>query len=100
MTATETRKAYTHDANGRITQPGKFENEPIFAPYFWDLALEGLADRDNGRSFDFKFDFSDIGMQSKCDIRLLQDWPELKRWLGRKRTLKLVEDSQGFVHCL
>jgi hypothetical protein len=99
MTATETRKAYTHDANGRITQPGKFEGEPIFAPYFWNLALEGLADRGNGRSFDFKFSFTGKGASAQTDRGLLKDFPELKAWLGRKRTLKLVEDSQGFVHC-
>lgn len=27
-----------------ITQPGKYEGEPVFAPHYWDLALEGFAD--------------------------------------------------------
>lgn len=83
------RASYRHDSAGRITQPGKFEGEPIFAPYYWDLAMEGFADADNGATFTFKFKSSDQ------DFTL---WPELKQWLGRKRTLKLWEDSQGFVH--
>jgi len=89
------RDEYQMDNNGRITNPGKFEGEPIFAPHFWNLALEGFADSDNGRSYSFRFSFS-----APEDKKLATDWPELKRWLGRKRSLKLVEDSQGFVHCL
>lgn len=27
----------------KITSPGKFEGEPIFAPYYWNLGLEGPA---------------------------------------------------------
>ena len=100
MTPQETRKAYRHDATGRITQPGKFEGEPIFAPYFWNLALEGIADRDNGHSFVFRFAFTGSGASSQADRELLKDFPELKRWLGRKRALMLAEDSYGFVHCL
>jgi len=96
MTPQEIRKAYQHDANGRITQPGKFEGEPIFAPYLYDWALEGRSDTDNGHSFGFRFNFT----KHEQDRQLAKDFPELKRWLGRKRTLKLVEDSQGFVHCL
>jgi hypothetical protein len=87
------RKEYTADNAGRITDPGKFEGEPIFAPYFWDLALQGFADDDNGQVFKFKFAF---GEQDKA---ILADWPELAKWLGRKRTLHMSEDSQGFVRC-
>jgi hypothetical protein len=76
----------------RITQPGKFEGEPVFAPYFWELALEGMADRDNGEVFTFRFAFN----TTDADIAFK---PELLRWLGKKRTLNLREDSQGFVHC-
>lgn len=100
MTATEIRKAYKHDANGRITQPGKFEGEPIFAPYFWGIALDGFADSDNGHSYGFRFSFGGTGASADSDRKILKDFPELKEWLGRKRSLKLVEDSQGFVHCL
>jgi hypothetical protein len=100
MTAAEIRKEYTHDANGRITQPGKFEGEPIFAPYFWNIALEGFADSDNGHSYGFRFNFGGKGAIADADRTILVAFPELKKWLGRSRSLKLVEDSQGFVRCL
>lgn len=81
---------YACDAGNRITNPGKFEGEPIFAPYLWDRALEGLSDYDDGKTFYFRFNKADLD---------LSIWPELKQWLGRKRTLKLREDDNGFVHC-
>lgn len=80
---------YQHE-NERITSPGKFEGEPVFAPHFWNIGLEGFADEDNGKVYLFKFKTTDAEMQA---------WPELKKWLGRKRTLRLVENDQGFVHC-
>lgn len=83
---------YANDGK-RITQPGKFEGEPVFAPYFWDLALEGFSDRDDGQTFTFRFAFA----TTDADIPFRS---ELEQWLGRKRTLNLREDSQGFVHCL
>lgn len=82
---------YQNDGQ-RITQPGKFEGEPVFAPHFWNLALEGFADRDDGQTFTFRFAFNttdkDIAFKS-----------ELQAWLGSKRTLNMQEDEQGFVHC-
>lgn len=84
---------YEHDQAStykRITQPGKFEGEPIFAPHFWNMAMEGFSDGDDGRTFLFKFKNGDPDFSA---------WPELRQWLGRKRTLRMVEDSQGFVHC-
>lgn len=89
-TAENIRQAYTHTPDGRITQPGKFEGEPIFAPYYWQAGLEGFADSDNGTAFGFRF--SNAG----DDFTL---WPELKKWLGRKRAMKLYEDDNGFVRC-
>lgn len=86
----DVRASYAHDSTGRITQPGKFEGEPIFAPYYWGVAMEGFADSDHGKTFGFRF--------KKADPDFIL-WPELKKWLGRKRALKLWEDSQGFVHC-
>jgi hypothetical protein len=84
------RKQYAHDSNGRITQPGKFEGEPIFAPYYWQVGLEGFADSDDGNCYGFRFRNGDT------DFTL---WPELKRWLGRKRSMRLHEDGCGFVRC-
>lgn len=83
---------YANDG-ARITQPGKFEGEPIFAPYFWDLALNGMADQDDGETFTFRFAFA----TTDCDIAFRK---ELQQWLGRRHGFSMKEDSQGFVHCL
>jgi hypothetical protein len=64
------------------------------------LALEGLADSDNGSVYTFKFSFrNDWTGPTGSDAKLLADWPELKAWLGRSRTLSLREVGNGFVHC-
>lgn len=89
MTRQEIEQNYTVE-NGRITSPGKFEGESVFVPYFWEVGLDGGADRDDGRVYTFKF---------KRDDAELIEWPELKKWLNGKRTLHLYEDTQGFVHC-
>lgn len=87
MTLTEVKNEYQieHD---RITSPGKFEGEPVFAPHFWDMGLQGFADSDDGQVYKFKITPKDR-----------EEWPQLDAWLGRKRTLSLREDDQGFVHC-
>lgn len=73
---------YSVDESGRITNAGKFEREPLWAPYFWGAALDGMADDDDGHYF--RFDLTD-------DDKAL--WPELA---GHK-LVKLIEDSNGFV---
>lgn len=77
----------------RIVSPGKFEGEPCFAPYYWELALQGFSDGDNGKVYSFRFAFN--GNDKDCVFEAA-----LKRWLGRKRALRMFEDSQGFVHCV
>lgn len=76
--------------DGRVVSPGKFEGQPVFAPHFWQIGLEGFADADDGQTYVFKF-------TNGCDD--FREWPELKKWLGRKRSLRLVENAQGFVSC-
>lgn len=83
------RCKYENDGE-RITASGKFEGQPVFAPYFWKIALDGMADRDDGFVFTFKL--------LHCDSDFNR-WPTLRAWLGRKRTLRIREDSQGFVSC-
>lgn len=90
MTRQEILAAYDVDSNGRIVSPGKFEGEPIFAPYFWDIGLSGFADSDNGRFYSFRINKDDEAHH---------EFPELKQWLGRCRVLRMSQDGQGFVHC-
>ena len=33
--------------NGIIVSPGKFEDEPIYAPYFYDAVMNGFQDDTN-----------------------------------------------------
>jgi hypothetical protein len=90
MTRQETLNAYSVNEHGTITSPGKFEGEPIFAPLFWSIGLDGCADSDDGKVYTFHIRKTDPEHQQ---------FPELAKWLGRRRTLRLREDNQGFVHC-
>ena len=72
---------YTNNGE-RITQPGKFEGCPVWAPSFWESGLEGMADEDDGDAYLF-----DITDQDR------EDWPSLA---GIAR-VELREDSNGFV---
>lgn len=35
---------YTVNEHGIIQDPGKFEAEPIYVPYFWNVVLDGIAE--------------------------------------------------------
>jgi hypothetical protein len=81
MTRKEIETTY-HVVNGRITSPGQFEGEAIYVPHFWDIFLNGFADRDDGNTLGF-----DVTQEDK------QEFPELKR----RRTVKLYQRDDGFV---
>lgn len=66
----------------RITSPGKFQGEGRHVPFFWNLAMRGFADRDDGVVFGFDLTSKDKDL-----------FPELK---GR-RTVRLLEREDGFV---
>lgn len=65
-----------------VSHPGKFEGEAVYVPYYWDIYLDGGADRDDGDV---------LGFDVSPDERVM--FPELK---GR-RTVKLIESNDGFV---
>lgn len=68
---------------GRILSPGKFEGEMLYVPYFWEAYCNGMADRDDGTVLGFDITPEDRAM-----------FPELGK---RRRTVKLIERSDGFV---
>ena len=68
--------------HGIIKTPGQFEGEMLYVPYFWDAYLNGMADRDDGKTLGFDLTKEDKDM-----------FPELK---GR-RTIKLYQRTDGFV---
>lgn len=69
-----------------VKGPGKFEGEPIYAPYFWDLAMmSGEDDTEwDGDTMISVFDVSDE------DLAM---FPEL----NGVKTIRLWEDGNGFV---
>ncbi len=71
--------------DGIIRTPGKFEGQPAWVPYYWDLGIDGCADADgNGKDtpFIFHLDSSDSYI-----------WPELARVF----TITLATDAHGNV---
>ncbi len=46
MTRADILALYDLNELGIISSPGKFEGEPVYAPFFWDTLLEGGADEE------------------------------------------------------
>lgn len=82
MTRDEVMRGYVVDDYGTIRSPGKFEGEMLYVPHFWGVYLDGCADRDNGKVLGF-----DVTKEDKVEF------PELKK----RRTINLIERSDGFV---
>jgi hypothetical protein len=83
----ETRQALENEykvIDGRITSPGKFEQEMIYAPWLYDLAL-------NGGSSETHADGSDVFELEDLD-RLV--FPEL----GQSKYALVTYSDQGFVY--
>lgn len=81
MTREEILRDYNVE-NDRITDSGKFENEPIYAPYFYDAYLNGFYDDYNDAYIHFDVTDEDIAR-----------FPEL---IGIK-SVHLYESDCGFV---
>ena len=83
VTRKEIEKDYSVDS-GVIQSPGKFEAEMLYVPYFWDKALNGLAEEDENGDFIF-----DVGDEDR------KEFPELKDVVS----ISLWSDENGFVYC-
>lgn len=81
MTRAEIEREYKV-VDGVIRSPGKFEGEPVYAPYFWDAFLSGMVDEDDGEYL--YFDVNDD------DRRIFPELKDVNR-------VSLREDDQGFV---
>ena len=86
MTRDEVLKHYKVD-DGVIRSPGKFEGEPVWAPAFWELALESSHDE---LTYDDDCPVSHFTVTD--DDRAM--WPELTE----VKTIRLWESDQGFVN--
>ena len=72
--------------DGIIRNPGKFECECVWVPYYWDLALNGEGEDE----------FEDDG--ESMATRFVVDSDEAEAFgLECGATVELFEDSQGFV---
>lgn len=82
MTREEILREYEVDANGIIRSLGKFEAEMLYAPYFYQVMLDGGTEQVSGADF-VVLDSTDRAQ-----------FPEL----GTAYGIALEESEQGFVH--
>jgi hypothetical protein len=83
MTRHEISQQYKLDDNGEfICSPGKFEGEPVYAPYFYDALLNGGADEDDGKTAIF-----DVNDDDRREFPTLADVARVS----------LSETNDGFV---
>jgi hypothetical protein len=74
---------YDVDESGRIRDPGKFEGEMLYVPYFYGFYLNGL--------FDDEDDTGKLVFYVTEEDR--KEFPELKN----RKIIRLYETQQGFV---
>ena len=67
-----------------IIRTGKFGGQPVYAPYFWKQAKDGLADARQGRAY--IFDITDKDRK---------EYPEL----GPYDIVRISSDKEGFITC-
>ena len=77
------KKEHYRKNPGLITTPGKFKGCKRYAPYFYDLWNEGMADIDRGKYSAFK-----VTAEDKAKF------PELKK----RKWVRIAEDDNGFVY--
>ena len=90
MTREQILKDYAVNVeHGIIESPGKFEGEMIYAPYFYDLCINGFSE---DARYDDEYRQIDIFTICADDV---QQFPELAGLEGC--TLELYESDQGFI---
>jgi hypothetical protein len=83
MTRKELLEMYDVDAQGIIRNPGKFEGEMLYVPYFWDLYMNGCATNETEDSI----------LIFVVEPEDAEAFPELED----KEQVRLWEQDQGFV---
>lgn len=86
MTRADVLRQYDVDTHGVIRSPGKFEGEMLYAPYFYEIALDNGGD---GIATDDDPNSPSIFVESED----LAEFPEL----GDTKEVILSENSVGFV---
>ena len=71
-----------------INSPGKFEGEPQYTPYYWNMVLHGAADETIGPIERWTYDIFEVTEDDK-DI-----FPELEN----VKVISVTSDEFGFVY--
>lgn len=75
--------SYTWNSYGIITDPGKFEGEMLYIPYFWQVSLDGCVDiKPNG---EISIEIEDL------DIKAFEDWLDYFQTRGINKIEGLVK---------
>ena len=81
--------SFDYDDHGLITNPGKFERECRYVPYFWNMTLHDAQDDIEYTEFMGFYLFS----ITKDDIKIFSELKDIE-------SVTVYEDSQGFVYSL
>ncbi len=84
MTREQITNEYNVNEHGIIQNPGQFEGEMLYVPYFWDAYLNGMADNDDGEVLTFTVNDEDRFK-----------FPEL----ADVKEIDLIQTDSGFVVC-
>ncbi len=85
MDRQEIEQTYNVSAHGTIESPGQFEGEMLYAPYFWDMVLDGCGES----IFDGDLEISVFDVNDE-DLAM---FPEL----GNTDKIALWQNEQGFI---
>jgi hypothetical protein len=88
----EVCEAHEADDRGIITSPGKFEGEPLWVAFFWELALLGFE-----ADYEMMADGTAVSIFSvtQGDHEILKSFPSP----SEADRIRLYETGDGFVHC-
>jgi hypothetical protein len=86
LTRDQIMKDFNVDERGIIQNPGKFESEMLYVPYFWDMVMEGAGE-------DLYFNDSSLVTIIAVSADDLKAFPEL----GNVTEIAIESTSQGFV---
>ncbi len=80
--------SFDYDKCGLIVSPGKFEGEPKYTPYFWDMVLHGGSDDTIGPIERWTYDIFEITEQDQ------ENFPDL----NDVKIVSITSDEYGFVY--
>jgi hypothetical protein len=80
-------REYEIDARGRIVNPGRFESEFVFVPWFYNMVLDGAGEFVNDHGNIVRLDVTEYDRLA---------FPEL----GDAVSIEIGDDDNGFVFAI